>query len=1223
MEQENEADHLGEHSQKKKTLVSHNNNHNQVTSKSIDDQEMKLNMTNSDLIVDPSTSSYNNVNSKSNYTSNSDIDNTNQSRKHLTVELSPSKVLKCNDSSEIDFGTDSDKKPNTQEISKSSLESNDQELLKNKSLIQSMQYKNTSSDIKPTEHSTQLFKNYIGFTFFCLICDIKMKSLKDWESHAINTRHLEKCMKKNDYVSYDCGGCKTFFFGNKEQILKHCKDIHNDISGLPCVFRCMKEVFYQCIFVCPTNWKYWWFCGPCKHYSFFKMKCYSINHTYKKTINFKCNSCLIDFVCSQEVYNKHLMSCEHIMLEYFQSKKVDENHETQTICNLKLPLVILNKFNIDNVKATCNDCKFQMVPNEKAITIHLTECINKSDGGRKNIYKIKTFFCAICNEIISGFNHWKLHLILSSHLIKCYDIKDLVSYTCEPCELHCFGIVNHMTEHQNIHPNDSEKNLCMFMAFNFQRINKDLKSNYFYYCEECETYAEVNSNSDHWNKSHKTKLKRIICQPCRTEFFCIEDNFLFNKHNLSSEHVILKSVTAKNPLPELNIQPLINQNQKPSVPKSILDKNQVTFNVKPYLQFFHNLKNENKTMCKSCDSLIDLNHNDLLSHLLVCYHGLVKSIPQSNLNYFQCLECAFCSNNKDTWKNHAITHAKLDTNVCYSYICKKCNSLVYGEKNDIELHLITEHKKTIINMPLESMLMAKQLISRNNNANASKSSDIMCFCEPCNKIFKSSENHNHFNTDSHALAASDIVELFYCNDCEVEFYSSILVYECHKLTAEHIIMSSGYIKTKNNTPKPMKLDTHLLTYVTDQHLYDSTQNIAFFCFVCDYLCLKLDVWKSHINSKKHINSSNFFCMDHRCKICKTLMFGKRHQMFEHYSNRFHSMLRQFKSLKSTAILNQNFETKPTCSMETTSENNQTAVFNENISGDSSINNNAVNLSTKMMNELSLQSNISKESSLLEVSTSNNANETHSMPIDEFSHKSSSHHDGSVVDESITKINETQLLRKTTDEFPLESNSCQDRIMEESTSDFSKKLLKTQIEDKSLLESNTKIYKEFYRLKLSVLYDMLHQNQEIKPQISYYCISCDFITAIEKHWDEHNLTNHLNEIEVRYKVFCDICSLYLVGLSNLDEHLKSIEHKNMLDFKNLINSKYLKQKNKPIIKIEENSNLTAVSPSDVTQFLKTEMQQTNGIKTDEKEANNRKIMIEIKGNTVVFIIYKLY
>ncbi|XP_060862607.1 uncharacterized protein LOC132939454 [Metopolophium dirhodum] len=1202
MEQENEADHLGEHTTKKKILYSSNNNYNQVTSKSINDQEMQLNMTNINLKIDPSTSSNNNVNSRSNYTSNSIIDNTQQGREHFTVQLSPSKVFNCHNSSEIDFDIDSDKKSNTKGIIRSNLENNNQDLLKNKSLIQFMKYKNTSSDIlKPTEHATKLCKKYISYKFFCLICDTNIKLLKDWESHAISTLHLEKCMIKNDYVSYDCGGCKTFLFGNKEHILKHCKDIHNDISELPYVFRCMKEVFYQCIFISPTNWKSWSFCGPCKNYSFLKKKCYSINHINKKTSNFKCNSCLIDFICSQEVYNKHLMSCEHIMLEYFKSKKVDENLETKTICNLKLPPIVLKKFTIDNVKATCNDCKFQMVSNEKAITVHLNECINKCDVGRKNKSKINTYFCTICNKITSDFNQWKLHLVLSSHLIKCYDIKDLVSYTCKLCDLHCYGVVNHVTEHQKIHPNNSEKNLSQFMAFNFHRINKDLKTKDFYYCEECETYAEVNSNSDHWNKSHKTKLKRIICQPCRTEFFCIEGNLLFNKHTLSSEHIILKSVAAKSPLPELNIQSLTNENQKPCVSKSILNKYKVPLNIKPYLQFFQNVNDENKTICKSCDNLIDLNHNDLLSHLLVCNHGLVKSIPISNLNYFQCLECAFCSNNKDTWKKHAITHAKLETNICYSYICKSCNSLVYGEINDIELHLITEHKTTIINMPLESVLMAKQLMRRNNNA--CKSSDIMCFCEPCNKIFKSSENNNHFNTDSHASTASDIVELFYCNDCKVEFYSSITVYECHKLTAEHIIMSSDNIKTGIKALKPTKLDTHLLTYVTDQHLYDSTLNIAFFCFVCDYLCSKLDVWKIHINSKKHINSSKCLCMDHRCKICKTLMFGYRHQMFEHYSNRFHSMLRQFKPITSTEVLKQKCETKHTCNMGTTSENNQTAVFNENISGESSTNINAVNLLTNMMNNLSNQSNIHKESSLLEVSTTNNANETHSIILDEFPPESNSHHNGSVVDESITKINETQLIKKIINE----PNICQDRMKEKSTTNFSEKLL----EKKMVNKSNTQNYSEFYRSKISVLYEMINQHQEINPQMSYYCTSCDFITAVEKNWDEHNLTEHFNE--VRYKVFCDICHLYQVGLSDLDEHNNTIEHKNILEIKKILDSKNLKKKmNKIKKKFEKDSNLTAVNPLDVTQTSKTDKQQTNGSKTDEKEASNRKIMIEIKG-----------
>ncbi|XP_060841499.1 uncharacterized protein LOC132922160 [Rhopalosiphum padi] len=1169
MEQENEANHLSKDTQKKNILVLNNYNHNQVTLKSIDNQEMQLNMTNSDLKIDPSTSSYEHVNSKSNNTSNSDIDNINQLREDFMVESSPSKVIKCDNSSEINFGVESEKKSITNKIT--NLENN-HELLKNKSPIQFTKFKHTNFDIlKSTEHAIK-YKKSIETNFHCLICDTKIKSLKDWESHVISTFHIEECLNKHNYVSYDCGGCKIFFFGSKAQILKHCKDIHNDISGLPCVFRCMKEVFYHCIFVSPNNWKSWSFCGPCKSYSFLKLKCYSSNHIYKKTIHFKCNSCLIDFVCSQEVYNKHLMSCEHIMLEYLQSKKVGENLENQTICYLKLPPIILNKFSIDNIKSTCNDCKFQMHSNEEAITFHLTECINKSDIGEKNRLNIKTYFCEVCNITMPDYTQWKFHLILSSHLIKCYDIKDLVSYTCELCSLHCYGGVHHVTDHQNIHPNNSEKNLSRFMAFNFQRINNDLKTKDFYYCEECEIYAEVNSNSDHWNKSHKTKLKRIVCQPCRTEFFCIEDNVLFNKHILSSEHIILKSVAFKKLLPELKTQPLINQNLKPYVSKNTLDKNKVLFNVKPYLQFFQNVKNENNTMCKSCDNLINLNHNDLLSHLLVCNHGLVESIPRSNFNYFQCLECAFCSNNKDTWIKHATTtHAKFDTNICYSYICKSCNSLVYGKINDIELHLITEHKTTFINMPLESVLMAKQLMKKNNNV--SKSSDIMCFCEPCNMIIKLSESPYHFIADSHASAASSDIELFYCKDCKVEFYSSITVYECHKLTAEHIIMSSDYRKTEVKVLlNPSKLDTHLFTFVTDQHLYHSTLNIGFFCFLCDYLCLKLDVWKIHINSKKHLKISKDLCIDHRCKVCKTLMFGTRHHMFEHYSNRFHSMLRQF---KSTEVLKQKYETKQTSNMGTTFENNPTAVVNEK-PGECST---TVNLLTEMMTKLSYQSNIHKESTLSEESTTNN---THPMTVNELPLELNFHQDSSVLDEPITKINETQLMRKTMDEFPT--------------------------------ESNTQNYSTFYRLKINMLNEYLKQNKEITSQMCYYCVSCDFITTVPNNWDKHNLTDHSNEAELRHKVYCDVCNLYQFGLSHhLDEHFKTIEHKNMLDFKKLYNSNYSKKNNNKIKKKnDQNSNLTSGNPSDVTQISKIDKQQTDGSKIDQKEGNNRPIMIEVKG-----------
>lgn len=1184
MEQESEADHLSEHKKKKKKIVSyrpHNNNQYQVTSKLLDDQEAQLNMTNIDLKIDPPTSSNKQiVNLRSNYTSNSDIDNIHQNSEHFTVESS-SKVSKLDNPPEMNY-IDMDSNKNS--------EKNNQALPKPKSLIQ-MKCKDTSSDIlKPTEHVTK-YKNAIEIKFHCFICDTKIKSFNDWESHTITTHHIEKCMNKNDYVSYDCGGCKTFFFGSKEQISKHCKDIHNDISRLPCVFRCMKEVFHQCIFISPTNWKSWSYCGPCKSYSFLKIKCYFNNHIFKKTLNFKCNTCLINFVCSQEVYNKHLMSCEHIMLEYFQSKKVAENPETKTICNLKLPPIFLNRFTINNVKATCNDCKLQMVSNEKAITVHLTECIKKTDIGKKNTLKIKTYFCAVCNETILDFNQWKFHLILSSHLIKCYDIHDLVSYTCEVCSLHCYGVVHHVTDHQLIHPNNSETNLSKFMAFNFQRINKDIKTKDFYYCEECETYAEINSNSDHWNKSHKTKLKRIVCQPCRTEFFCIEENELFIKHILSSEHIILTYMATKNVLPELKPEPLNNINQKACGSKTTLNKNKVLFNVKPYLNFFQNVKNDDKTMCKSCDDLIDFNQNDLLSHLLFCKHGIVESIPQSNLDYFQCLECAFYSINKDTWKQHAITHAKYNPNLLYSYICKNCNTLVYGKMNDIELHLTTEHKTTIENMPLDTIIMAKQL--RKNNI-ASKPSDIMCFCEPCNKMFKSSENPNHFNTDSHASVASDNVELFYCKDCKVEFYTSLTVYEYHKLTVEHIIMSSDHRNIEiSNLLKPvklLKLDTHLFDFVTDQDRYDATLNIGFFCFLCDYLCFKLDAWKIHINSRKHVKLSKVLCIDHRCKICKTLMFGQRLHMFEHYSNRFHSMLRQYKSLTSTEVSKINSETKHACNVETISEN-QASVINENISRESSSSDNKVNVLTDMMNKLSFQSNIHKESGLLKESTSNNINETHPMT-------------------------------ETMDEFPVESNHCQDKkIPQESTTNFNETLLIKKSLNKSNIEISTENYSNFYALKINMLNELLNQNKEIQPQICYYCVSCDFITGTHKNWEEHNLTDHSNGVEVRHKVFCEICNLYQVGLyNNLDEHINTIEHKNMEDFQNLNSNNVKKKYNKT--KKSDNSNSISNNPSDITDTPITKKQQNNSTNTVEKEGKNRKVMVEIKGNTVFFkcIIY---
>lgn len=1082
-----------------------------------------------------------------------------------------------------------------------------------------------------TEHANNC-KTYIETKlsyinkFCCWVCGKVMKSLKDWKSHAVDDNfHIDKCMNKNDYISYDCGGCKTLFFGNKDLILKHCKDIHNDRSGLPSIFKCMKEIFTEFIFMSPGNRKTWTFCGPCKKYSSAKMNCNMSNHLNKKSKNFHCSSCMINFICSQDVYIKHLVSSEHIILEFLRGD-VDENSEPQIAHKLKLPPIFLNKFTINKKVAVCNDCKLQMFSNEKSITLHLIECIYKSDISGKNTTKINKYFCEVCNETTSDFGQWKSHLILSSHLIKCYDNKNLVSYTCELCLLHCYGNARHVGEHQDIHPNSSEKSLSMFLAFNFQRINKDLKSTQFYYCEDCQTYAEVNLNSNHWNKSHKTKLKRMVCHPCRTEFFCIEGNDLFVKHIISSEHIILKYITTKNPHFDLKSSSVANSkklNMLNDEYQTLCDTTSTIESIKipnelisePFANWFKNVEDQRKASCLSCNDRVDINetsHHTLIGHLLNCDQNATKNIPITDINSFQCLECVFYSKNYNDWEIHALLHLKLNTCGLYSYFHPNCSLLLYGKINDIESYLKNEHKVLIDDLPLETILVAKQLMRRNNNA--CKPSGIMCFCEPCKKIFKAIENCNHFNTDSHALVASDLVELFYCNYCEIEFYSSSTLYECHKLTVEHIIMKSEYSKTEIVTLlKPSKLDIHLFKFVTNQNLYDTTLNIGFFCFICNYLCLSLDVWKTHINSKKHNYSSKGICMDHRCKICKTLMFGHRKHMFEHYRNPFHSMLRKFKPVNINEVNQKKFETKQKYNIETTSVDSKIAGSNKSDLGESTSKISEIHTLTKMADKSLTGSNNHQETNILE-ETSSCISKRHSM--------------------TACKINETHTLTKMVDDSSLELNnqlgniqlgetstpineSHSTTIAEhksvtqlEGTSDKSinsnnETHLSTEIIDKSL-ESNTQNYCNFYTLKIKMLNELINQNKEIRLKYSYYCEPCDFITETKSNWADHNLTLHSNKNKIRLTLFCDICCLYQVGPSDsLSKHFNTIEHKNMLDFQKMFDINNIKTINDKE-KNENKNNLNVDKPSNVTKI-------DNQEKNNEKEANNRKIIIEIKGN----------
>lgn len=1215
MEPKNESNRLNEHKkQKKKTNFYHSQN-NQVTLK-ITEKNKK--MTNNYLRIDPCLSNENEICSTSNSPTvyiktlhqntehflKSVTDNFIQELHSTCSDLRPSQLLESNDSLKIDESYIN------MEVPRSSLEKDNKgTVLKFSNSVNVIQCEHGDYFCCRLCHKSQLLfdnhrkrceskLNYLR-KFYCAMCDKEMRSLIDWKTHSISHSHIDKIMNNSDYVSYDCGGCKAAFFQNQETILKHCKTVHNDSSSLPYIFKCMKEVFHHFLTTDPEKWKTWTFCGPCKKYSSIKFNCLSANHLKKKTINIKCNSCLIDFICNQDVYDRHLISSEHIMLEYLRINK------PMCVSNIKLPPIILNRFTIEKDKTTCNECRFQMLSNEKAIASHMNECIIKPDLGGKSTIKIIKYFCAVCNETISDFSQWKFHLIFPSHLTKCHDITDLVSYTCELCSLHCYGRSYHVTEHQSIHPNNSEKNLSMFLAFNFQRINKNLKSKEFFYCEDCVTYAEVNSNSDHWNKSHKTKLKRLFCQPCRTEFFCIEGNNLYSKHILTSEHIILKYVTTKPSVLEYKLTPF--KSQKSSIQNDEsrnlygsnnalnIVENQHALITNKYLSWFNNVEGQNKAVCILCDCQIEINDTALLTHLLICNQNPKNNIPKINIEVFKCLECSFYCKNYFAWHKHAISHSDLDSCGLYSYLCKDCTSLLYGRMNDIELHLHNEHKKVITDIPLETVLLAKQLMRRNNNG---KTYDIRCFCEPCKKLLKTVEDCNHFNRDSHlSVVSSDIIELFYCEYCQVEFYSSNKVYEFHKLSVEHIILSSVYSKNQiKPSPKPSKLDVHIFKFINNKRLYKKTQNIGFFCFICDYLCFTLDTWTTHTSSKNHINSTKGYCIDHRCTICKTLLFGKRHKIFEHYSSRFHSMLRKFSCInikkEDDLLLLTNCEIKQVHNIEIT-ENNQTAATDNRILEEST---------TKMMDKLSIESNTQQDSSIL-------------LPG---------------LEESTTKIKETP--ENLTD--PIESNTQIDCHIEECTNiNEAHSITKN---NELFLVSNTQNYSNFYVFKIKMLKELLNQNKEIGPQFVFYCVTCDFITTIQKNWDEHNLIDHSNDIKVHHQVFCDICNLYQFGPSdNLDKHRKTIEHINMVDFQkahysndmkksdNIINEKNMSKSNlifkNTKAKCEnKNNSISTEKQSKIVTLIGDSISDKTNEKCENKNSlnsDNTKDTIENKHNSI--------
>lgn len=1232
MEQQIENSNLVEPKKQKKKINVYSNQRNKVIKKLANDPKDKLlNMANSNFKSDPcsstgpsivilSSNTGSTINIDNNYQNNkqcNSVYNNFESDCYLTsLSSSISKVMNQINSSQVGgavSNSNTNQRINNDELSLSGFKNIQRITLKHQNFFQHFGSEDTHLSrccfchvIMPyniltlNEHAAKCKKhiesnlNHLR-RFTCIVCDKTMRTLKHWKLHVISPSHFDNCVNENNNVSFDCGGCKVFFFGNKEQILNHCKTVHKNPSGLPYIFKCLPEVFHE---LSKGNQKCWVFCSPCKQFSTSHVNCSLQNKPSNKNIKyFHCGTCSIDFICTQDVYNKHWVSCEHFMLEHLKAK-IGYKPNCQSIDNLKLPPIFLNRFTLKNEKAVCNDCSFQMVSNEETISFHLTKCIPKSNLGGKNTTNINKFFCVVCNEEKADFSEWKLHLISSSHLIKCHKFDDLVSYSCTLCSLHCYGSICYVYEHQNIHSNSSEENLSHFMAFNYKRINKELKSKDYYYCEDCETYSVVNS-SDHWNKSHKTKLKRLVCQPCRVEFLCIEENNLFDRHILSSEHIVLKYMGTNNLEQKPLKSSLLNDELRGNTDSLCIQesiKSSFSNTIKTFSNWF--VEDKNKVICKSCNDSFSIDRNVLISHMLACEQdlttkNLAKNFSKTNINSFKCLSCPFITSDCKTWETHAISHVQLRISGLYSYFCKCCSSLLYGNMNDIEYHLNNEHSTVISEVSIETM-MAKQF-TRRNDSGIVKELDIMSYCEPCKKIFKTFENPNHFNTDSHLSIASDTVELFYCKYCQVEIYSSSTTIECHKMTAEHIILSLKYSELDHNDlPKALKLDAHLLKYAASQVLYEKISNIGFFCFVCDYLCTTLDIWKTHINGKKHVNSSKqSSCMNHRCKICKILLFGKRNDMFEHYDNKLHSVLKMHKSLAVNNVQKgndmswqKNKETKHVCNIEPHLKSNLTV--SDNIITDQTPNKDEINSFQKMLDKLYIQSNDQQ--------------------------------DCSTVGESVTHS-----LTKATN-HSLGLNDVVSNILKEPTLDVKTNLLKEPADDvktnllnktpNMFLQRSIQNYSHSYELKIKLLKESISQKKEISQQKMYYCVVCDFITLLKDKWTEHNSTVHLNEIPVRKQLFCDTCNLHQVGPTyNLNAHYNTTEHKNVVEILKIYNqNKSIDNKTKQ--NDENKINLLLNKPSSVTKTNdKPELSNNQKL---EKESAHRKVMIEIKSNYIIVL-----
>lgn len=392
--------------------------------------------------------------------------------------------------------------------------------------------------------------------------------------------------------------------------------------------------------------------------------------------------------------------------------------------------------------------------------------INQWDDDKSSQMRhIHHYKCFICKFNTDHFNPWKKHILSDEHMSKYYKKKKCYSYSCGVCKILFYGPEDLIRQHCNDMHCDKIKLPCVSVLMAELMNHLYINSKPIYFCAHCEKFSETPLHS---LVEKYSNYEPYYCKYCHITFLCSTE--VLDCHSLSVEHVTLKCIYLIKEATDFNSLKKRTQIQNTKITKDCRLKRVPSKLPLIILNRFQNIS-ELMPKCKFCNIFVDWSTEKMIEHICVCTDkgNLTFNKHKTFIKTYDCRLCDFITQSFSDYKKHVISPIHLIkvhvVDEFYSYFCNICNLYMYSSKILIEKHWKTNHNKNIIKLPLISHVLADNYKYVSNHQECES-------IEYCDEQFDKNSNSPFYQ----------------CYACKIDFHVSIIKYNLHKISSEHIIL---------------------------------------------------------------------------------------------------------------------------------------------------------------------------------------------------------------------------------------------------------------------------------------------------------------------------------------------------------------------------------------------------------------------------------------------------